>query len=529
MRRVHTVIVGMVIMIILFGSLASADVAVVDFRAYYQVNAISEPTSAVISAVSSDNLTIFELSKNGTIMWVISSKNLVPVNASFLSSSLYYPMGFGSAVSRAPDGGVLIGFTARDENLKLSPALIKVSENGSFEWGYIYKIGSNITPHVDSIYARGRGILLSGHIENKTASGSKFVPFLMLLEPNGKVVWIKTYSPSLLKDALPGEAIEINGSYLYILQGKYSITYRTTPVILRLDKNGNVISVNYVSGMKTVNSMTFDGKYLYLLGVNENGTLLAKFDPVGDNLIWAKEYVIEFDYRKASCSLNETNMSLVSSKIIFYDFRKLLHVETDYVAFPMPFVIKLPLEGVPCNGGIFEQEAALKPITAIFKVNANGDILNHKIVTLNSTYLPESFGYSNGTFVVSLSKAADSFSSGIVEPKQIVLMGSFNDLLNLNGIMKETNLNVTVKGVSVHLGSFHLIVGSRNLNVSSVPVKPFNVIKKVPEDVEIKVYKTETRSTEKSTTTRKTTTEMCGPASLVAIAILPVLLFLKRE
>jgi hypothetical protein len=90
-----------------------------------------------------------------------------------------------------------------------------------------------------------------------------------------------------------------------------------------------------------------------------------------------------------------------------------------------------------------------------------------------------------------------------------------------------------VRDTSVHLGDVHFAVAyplSEELNVSSVSVEPVSIVKKVPKDVEIKVYKTKTISTEKSTIIGKPITEkMCGPAFLIALAILPALLFFRRR
>jgi hypothetical protein len=346
---------------------------------------------------------------------------------------------------------------------------MKVANNGSFEWAYIYKLGLNASSHISFIYPTKEGILLSGYIENNTPLGIKFVPFLIFLRSNGTVVWARVYHPPILTEEAWGGALEVNGSYVYILQGEDPATpSRTLTIVLRLDKNGNATKVNSVSGMETVNSAASDGKYLYLLGTDENGTVLAKFDLGGDNLIWAKEYSIEFNSTKVSCSPNETNMTMVSSKVVPHSFEQLLHVENGLEVFPMPFELSLPLEGVPCNESIFKQEAALKPVKAIFKVDGKGNLLSKKILVLNSTYSSESFDYSKGTFAFGITKSTGGLP-GVVEPKSLVLVGHFNDLFNLS-VAKEVDLNITVRDTSVHLGDVHFAVAyplSEELNAVS--------------------------------------------------------------
>ncbi len=524
LKRIFSAALIVIILALLFGSLGSANVIVVNSEKSLNVNVLMDNGSPVVSRVGIGGFTVFKLAKNGTVEWSITGGDFIPVNADLLRAPFYSPSGISTTASKARDGGILIGFVMVGKNGPFSPAMMKIASNGSFEWAYVYKLGQNISPYINSIYAGKDGILMSGYIGNNTPSGTKFLPFLLLLRPNGTVAWARIYHPPLLRGINSGEALEVNGSYVYILQDDRNA------ILLRLDRNGNVTGVNSVSGMKTVNSAASDGKYLYLLGTDENGTVLAKFDLTRDDLIWAKEYSIEFNYTRASCSPNETNMTMVASKAVSNGFKQLLHVGDGLEVFPMPFELRLPLEGVPCNESIFKQEAALKPVTAVFKVDDGGNLLYRKIIVLNSTYSPESFDYSNETFVLGMMKSIELLST-TAELKPLILVGHFSDLLNLS-LAKDTDLNVTVRNVSVHLGDVHLWAVyplSKALNISAMGVEPVNIVKKVPEDVEIRVYRTKTMNTEKSTTTGKSTKDVCGPAFLVALAILPALLFFRRK
>ena len=524
LKRIFSAAFIVITLALLSGSLGSANVIVVNSEKSPNVNVLMGNGSPILSTVGMGGFTVFKLAKNGTVKWSLSGDEFIPVNADLLRGPFYTPLGVDSVASRSRDGGVLLGFVLVGKNGPFSPAMMKIASNGSFEWAYVYELGQNISPYINSIYAGKDGVLMSGYIENDTFHGTKFLPFLLLLRPNGTVIWARIYNPPILRGITSGGALEVNGSYIYILQDGRNA------VLLRLDRNGNVTGVNSVSGMKTVNSAASDGKYLYLLGTDENGTVLAKFDLAGSDPVWAKEYSIDFNYTGAFCGPNETNITLVSLKVVSHDFKRLLQVGNGVEVFPMPFELKLPLEGVPCNASIFKQETALKPVTAIFKVDKNGDLISRKVLLLNSTYSVESFDYSNGTFALGMVKDIE-LPSTLVEPKPLTLVGHFNDLFNLS-VAKDANLNVTVRNVNVHLGDVHVGISyphSTALHISAMGVEPVNIVKKVPEDVEIRVYRTETMHTEKSATAGKSTKEMCGPAFLVTLAILLALLLFKRK
>ena len=509
----------MISLTLLLGSFGNANVIVVKYQRPLNANVVMENGSPTVSAVEMGGFDVFRLTKNGTVKWSISGDEFIPVNADLLRGPFYTPLGVDSVASGTLDGGVLLGFITADKNGTLSPAVMKLAGNGSFGWARVYRLGKNIISHITSIHPGKGGILLSGYIENDTFHGSKLLPFLFLLGPNGTVIWAKVYHLPILNGIQSGGALAANGSYIYLLQD-----YSNNVIILRLDENGNMIGVNSVSGMKTVNSAASKGKSLYLLGTDENGTVLAKFSLGGNDLVWAKEFSIEFNHTGASCNPNGTNITLVSLKVVSHGFKRLLHVGDGFEVFPMPFELKLPLEGVLCNGSIFKQEAALKPIAAIFKVDGSGDLVSRKVLLLNSTYSVESFDYSNGALAVGMVKDAEP-PSMIVEPRPLIVVGHFNDVFNLS-VAKDVELNVTVKDVGVHLKDVQSMASypsSEALNVSSIPVEPLNMVKGMPNGVDIKVYRTETVHTENSTTAGESARTICGPAFLVILAVLPLL------
>ncbi len=333
-------------------------------------------------------------------------------------------------------------------------------------------------PFVDDAVQTEDKILITTHVEYDINGIDVSKPLVLALDRrSGEVLWARDYwivhGPRELYSVGAGELAK--GYYLILHDSGGRYYYA------KLDSNGEVISVK---GFKTnlrgffVKSTTSTGEAIYFLGGSSNGTVLGEIE--NNAVLWSKLYRL-IPIKK--CTETGQNISLRSVSTSSTEPTRSLILSNGNLFFQPAVIEAFRLDCVGIDTGM-ESEAFVAP--SGMAVMGNSFISLWRLVALNG---------SIGTF------------------RDLVIVSSFGDVIN-GKAFKVYPFKVTVEPAHIHL------VPTVVVKSSKVAVKTFKRrvgVKATKEDIPIVIKPLKSLK-------EKPEGSICGPAVVIPIAFLPLLL-----
>ncbi|WP_297503635.1 hypothetical protein [Thermococcus sp.] len=429
------------------------------------------------------------LKSNGSVNWVEA------VKGDFLHSPrILYATANGSTL--------LIG---RDWNGNHTDLwVVELSENGTLVWSkdYLLNVSPGWIPFVDDAVQTGDRILITTHVEYDINGIDVSKPLVLALDRrSGEVLWARDYwivhGPRELYSVGAGELAK--GYYLILHDSGKRYYYA------RLGSNGEVISVKeFKTNLRGffVKSTASTGEAIYFLGGSSNGTVLGEIE--NNAVLWSKLYRLipikectetgqNISLRSVSTSSTEPTRSLIlSNGNLFFQPAIIEAFRLDCVGIDTTYeVVKTDTHGnvkssfvLVGNGTGMESEAFVAP--SGMAVMGNSFISVWRLVALNG---------SIGTF------------------RDLAIVSSFGDVIN-GKAFKVYPFKVTVEPAHIHLAPMVIVKSSK------VAVKTFKGrvgVKATKGDIPIVIKPLKSLK-------EKPEGSICGPAVVIPIAFLPLLL-----
>jgi hypothetical protein len=163
-----------------------------------------------------------------------------------------------------PDGFAIFGLTASYGNSQSAAWAVKLDENGSVVWSKIYGESSDSALRA-GVLAQDNNYVAAGYTE--TAGDNNYDFYLLKIQPDGAMVWNKTYGGAESEKAYS----MTKAADGYVLVGEIeSSTTSTDAWVLKVDANGNAVWNKSVSGKQTDSPA-------YIAPAKDGGYLVAGF------------------------------------------------------------------------------------------------------------------------------------------------------------------------------------------------------------------------------------------------------------
>jgi hypothetical protein len=236
--------------------------------------------------------------------YITGSVRVLKVNA---DGSISWQKSYGSyyvepsAIQVTSDGGyIVVGYTRPYELTRSDVWILKINADGSVAWEKTYggseaEVASSIRQTSDG------GYIVHGSIKSWTyypypEIKSIVIPWVLRLDPNGDVIWQRTYTKN---DTVPYEYNSANieqtldGGYILAGGAEGYDTVFPDIVFLKLNPDGGIAwEKNYIIGNQSQSvaniQQTSDGGYI-AAGSYEQGLWIMKLNADG-SMAWLKSY-----------------------------------------------------------------------------------------------------------------------------------------------------------------------------------------------------------------------------------------------
>jgi uncharacterized delta-60 repeat protein len=228
----------------------------------------------------------------GTCSSGYTCKNSVCVPSSFICWDKTYggsSRDRASSIQQTTDGGyVVAGYTSSKGAGDYDFWVIKLKANGDIIWDKTYG-GSSHDEAYSIQQTTDGGYVVAGETSSKGAGEADF--WVIKLDPNGDIIWDKTYG---------GSSHDQAGSIQQTTDGGYVVAGETFSKgageadfwVIKLDPNGDIIWDKTYGGSSRDRAssiqQTTDGGYV-VAGAGNSDFWVIKLDPNGD-IIWDKTY-----------------------------------------------------------------------------------------------------------------------------------------------------------------------------------------------------------------------------------------------
>ena len=219
---------------------------------------------------------LFKLSHDGDTVW---TRRYGLLNGSQVTDDA------GDVLQLMPDGGCIIG-GKNYHNLSSGIYLMRVDSLGNVLWSYIYKTTIAQQYAKDIVQAVDGGFIVCGKFVIDSTGIEDF--FVMKIDPDGKVIWSKSYNCPGTYQPYDQKIIKCNDGYLISSMIEDLQTFSQSGALIKINVQGivqwsRIYDPNPPDGYHMSNAAATNDNGALLVGGSNHEGYVVKTDSTGDS------------------------------------------------------------------------------------------------------------------------------------------------------------------------------------------------------------------------------------------------------